>query len=340
MRSIVYHRYGEPSDVLQIQDSADIPRPATGEVLIKVIAAPFLHGSLLAIRGRYRGPRDSSMAPPNGGRQGYEGVGVIEAVGPEIAAGRGLSVGRRVSFFPGLGAWSEKVVVPAAFVTPIDDDIPDKIAAQLHVNPLTAVMLMNAAIEAGVVPGGERAVVLDAAGASVAKLVAALARRRDIPVISIVRSREGARRLSQLLPDVDVVASADPDWLDQLDRVAPPSGLFVGLDAVGGPVGSAILDRLAQGGSLITYGDLSGEPLQANALSFAMRDTHVRGLVVTKWPSLPAQQRAKDFALAVELARERPELFPVAAEYRLEDIAKAARHVEQAGKDGLVLLRP
>ena len=336
MRSIVYHRYGEPSDVLQIQDSADIPRPAAGEVLIKVIAASFLHGSLLAIRGRYRGARDNSITPPNGGRQGYEGVGVIEAVGPEIADSGGLSVGCRVAFFPGLGAWSEKVVVPAAFVTPIDDDIPDKIVAQLHVNPLTAVMLMNAAIEAGVVPGGE----LDAGGASVAKLVAALARRRDIPVISIVRSREGARRLSELLPDVDVVASADPDWLDQLDRVAPPGGPFVGLDAVGGPVGSAVLDRLAQGGSLITYGDLSGEPLQANALSFAMRDTHVRGLVVTKWPSLPAEERPKDFALAVDLARERPELFPVAAEYQLEDIAKAARHVEQAGKDGLVLLRP
>ena len=194
MRSIVYHRYGEPSDVLQIQDSADIPRPAAGEVLIKVIAASFLHGSLLAIRGRYRGARDNSITPPNGGRQGYEGVGVIEAVGPEIADSGGLSVGCWVAFFPGLGAWSEKVVVPAAFVTPIDDDIPDKIVAQLHVNPLTAVMLMNAAIEAGVVPGGERAVVLDAGGASVAKLVAALARRGTYPSsvsCEVARAPEG-----------------------------------------------------------------------------------------------------------------------------------------------------
>ena len=213
MRSIVYHRYGEPSEVLQIEDGVDVPRPDAGEVLIRVIAAPFLHGSLLAVRGRYRGARDRSTAPPNGGRQGYEGIGVIEAVGPEVVADRSLSVGRRVSFFPGPGAWSEKVVVPAAFVTPVDDDIPDKIAAQLHVNPLTAVMLVNAAIEAGVVPGGERAVVLDAGGASVAKLVAALAQRRDIPVISIVRSREGARRLSELLPDIIVIASGDSDWL-------------------------------------------------------------------------------------------------------------------------------
>ena len=35
MRSIVYHHYGEPSNVLQIQDSADFPRPVAGEVLIK-----------------------------------------------------------------------------------------------------------------------------------------------------------------------------------------------------------------------------------------------------------------------------------------------------------------
>ena len=106
MRSIVYHRYGEPSDVLQIQDSADIPRPATGEVLIKVIAAPFLHGSLLAIRGRYRGPRDSSTAPPNGGRQGYEGVGVIEAVGlkSRLAAACQSAAGSLSSRVSGRGA--------------------------------------------------------------------------------------------------------------------------------------------------------------------------------------------------------------------------------------------
>jgi len=340
MRSIVYQHYGEPAEVLRVEDNIDEPIPGTGEVLIGVNATPFLHGSLLAVRGRYRGVRDSSTVPPSDGRQGYEGTGVIEAVGPGVGSDQRLVAGRRVSFFPALGAWSEKVVVPATFVTPVDADIPDAIAAQLHINPLTAVMLLNAAIDVGIAAGGDRAIVLDAGGASVAKFVAALARRRNIPVISIVRRADAAKRLVELFPDITAIATDSVDWLDRLDLAAPPGGLFVGLDAVGGSVGSAILDRLAEGGTLITYGDLSGEPLQANALSFTLRDTHVRGLVVTKWPSFPAEARAQDVALALDLARTRPELFLVAAEYRFEDIARAARHVEQAGKDGLILLKP
>ncbi len=175
MRGVVYHRYGEPADVLGVEE-VEVPTPGEGELLIRVTATPLLHGSVLAVRGRYRSPRDDSKTPPAGGRQGYEGAGVIAAVGPGVAPGHALKPGSRVAFFPGLGAWGEMVVVPAGFVVPVPADLPDRIAAQLHINPLTAVMLVNAAVEAGAASEGDRAIVVDAGASSVGKLVTAIAR--------------------------------------------------------------------------------------------------------------------------------------------------------------------
>jgi len=45
-----------------------------------------------------------------------------------------LKPGTRVAFFPGRGAWSEKAIVSAEYVTEIPDDVSDEAAAQLHVN--------------------------------------------------------------------------------------------------------------------------------------------------------------------------------------------------------------
>lgn len=339
MKAVTYSHYGEPADVLRVEE---IPEPmlGAGDVLVRVQATPFLQGSLLAVRGRYRAPRDVSSTPPAGGRQGYEGVGFIEAIGPAVDASRRLSVGQRVAFFPALGAWSELAVVPATFVMPLPDAIPTEIAAQLHINPMTATMLVRAAIDAGVGEGGDRAIVLDAGGSSVSKFVTAMATARSIPVVSVVRRPAAADELAEQFPGIPFVASDDDGWIERLRAATPAGGLFVGLDAVGGAVGSALLDHIAEGGTFITYGDLSGEPLQANALSFTMRRTQVRGLLVTDWPALPEVLRQRDVAAVLRLASSRPDLFPVAESLPLQRVADAARLVEAPGRNGLVLLRP
>jgi NADPH:quinone reductase-like Zn-dependent oxidoreductase len=174
----------------------------------------------------------------------------------------------------------------------------------------------------------------------VAKLVAAIAERHSVPVVSIVRRRDSIEILKKQLPRATFIASDTEGWEEKVKAAAPAGGFRAGLDSVGGQIGTFVLDSLTNGGTLITYGDLSGAPLQANALSFAMRDTRIRGLVVTKWPANPEKERRADLALAVDFARARSDLFPVAAEFPLSQIADAARAVERPGRDGLVLLHP
>ncbi len=153
MRGIIYDHYGEPNEVLALRDVPNLPEPGTGEVLIRVTSCSVHPGDLLGVRGRYRSPGNTADVAPGGARPGFEGAGVIEGVGSDVDPLRGLAPGVRVAFFPARWAWSERVVAPAQFVTAIPDDISDAAAAQLHVNPMTAVLLLPALEAAGLREG-------------------------------------------------------------------------------------------------------------------------------------------------------------------------------------------
>jgi NADPH:quinone reductase-like Zn-dependent oxidoreductase len=242
----------------------------------------------------------------------------------------------RVAFFPGRGAWGELAVVPAQYVTALPDDVSDDAGAQLHVNPLTAQMLLRAARAAGV--GAHGAMVLTAAGSSVARMLAALALRAGLPVVGLVRSSAGAAVLRDQMPDLAVVATDTPDWQAALDRTLAGQPLRAVFDAVGGELPSDLFLRLDAGGTLVMYGDMTGQPLSIPALLLPMRDLRIEGVSVGRWANLPADQRAEDVRGALALARARPDLFEVAARYDLDDVRAAAAHAQAAGKRGAVLL--
>jgi hypothetical protein len=128
MRSIIYHRYGEPADVLQLTEAPELPAPGKGEVLIRATSRPIHPGDLLGVRGFYRSPGNTTPVGPDGNRPGFEGAGIIEAAGPDVDPASGLAPGKRVAFFPARWAWSDKVLAAARFVTPIPDD------ADIHIN--------------------------------------------------------------------------------------------------------------------------------------------------------------------------------------------------------------
>lgn len=336
MRSIRYHAFGAPEDVLRVVRDPVPPAPAADEVLIRVLARPMHPGDLLGVAGRYRSPLDTTPVQAGGARPGFEGMGVVEAVGSDVDADGRLAPGTRVAFFPGAGAWSERTLVRAEFVTALPAGVSDAIGAQLHVNPLTAQMLLRAAHAAGVGPGA--AMLLTAAGSAVAKLLAALALRAGMPVVGLVRSSAGIKELAGLHPEMAVVATDTPDWRETLTRYLDGTPVRAVFDAVGGALPSELLLRLAPGGALVAYGDMSGEPLRVPALMLPMRDLHLQGVSVGRWAGLPAEQRRDDLRGALDLALHYPHLFEVAASYDLDDVAQAAAHAQRAGKRGAVLL--
>lgn len=196
MRAAVYFNYGKPADVLQAVEVEEPKHPERNEVLIRVLLRPVHHGDLLGISGRYQ---PGATIPTEGVRVGFEGYGLVE----EIGDGVNLKPGDRVAFFPGSGAWGEKITVSAEYVTRIPDSVSDEAAAQLHVNPLTSALLLRAVETAGAKPGRD-VVVLTAAGSAVARLVIGLLLDRGFDVVGIVRREAGAEELNVVFPDLQL----------------------------------------------------------------------------------------------------------------------------------------
>jgi len=52
MKALVFERFGNPAEVLQLKDVA-VPDPGPGQVRIRMIAAPINPSDLLMVRGQY-----------------------------------------------------------------------------------------------------------------------------------------------------------------------------------------------------------------------------------------------------------------------------------------------
>jgi len=335
MKAVVFARFGEPEKVLEFKTLPDPTAPGPGEVVIRVTTRQLHPGNLAMVRGKFKIP-----LPPTGFMiPGADGVGVVEAVGEGVDPAEGVKPGARVMFNPSPGAWAERLKARAELVTPIPDDLPDAIAAQLLPNTVIALLLLRAAQRATPDAGREIPILLTAAGSSVARILTIAARNRGLKLVSAVRSRKGAEILSGRFPDLPVVSTADPDWTDQVRRAAGGRPLQVIADPVGGALVSDLLPLLGDDGAMLFYGALAPEPISLPAIALAHREIMFKGVSSSRWPlTTPAKQRREDVAEAIEIGRAHPEQFDVEADYDLSRFADAIKYIERPGGTGAILI--
>jgi NADPH:quinone reductase len=335
MRGIVLTRFGAPEKVLELKTLPDPPPPGPGEVVVRVTKRVVHPGNLSMIRGHFnlRLPADGFLV------LGADGVGVVEAVGEGVDSARGVKPGARVIFYPSPGAWAERLKTRTELVWPIQDDLPDAIAAQLLANTVIALLLLRAARLAAPDAGRETPIVLTAAGSSVARILTIAAGRRGLKVVSTVRSRKGAKVLSARFPDLTVVSTEDPDWVAQIRRAAGERPLQVIMDPVGGAAVGDLVGLLGDGGTLLLYGGLAPEPITLASIRLASREISFKGVSSSRWlQTTSAEQRTIDVAETIEIGRAAPEQFEVEADYDLARFMDAIEHMERAGRDGAVLI--
>lgn len=325
MRALVQPRFGDPAEVLSVQEVPD-PRPGPGQALVRVVLSPIHNHDLWTARGSY------GFKPEMPARAGTEAVGVVEELGEGV---QGLEVGQRVATGGSFGAWAELIVAPAAGLVPVPDGMPDEAAAQLISMPFSAIALLDS-LE---VSAGDW-IVQNAANGAVGRLVAQLAEARGVNVLGLVRRTAGVEELREQGIG-RVVATDDDDWRDRVREVVGDAPLVAGVDSVGGRAAGDVVSLLAEDGVLVVFGAMASPTLEIGSGDVIFKQVVIKGFWGSKvFPAMARDKRAALMGELVEGIAAGTLTLPVEEVYPLEEIADAARANEAPGRRGKVMLRP
>jgi NADPH:quinone reductase len=324
MRRVRFERFGDPRDVLRVEE---VPPPPTqpGEVLVRMRARPINPADLLTVRGLY-GALPAVPATP-----GNEGMGVVESVGPGV---NGLQAGQRVIPLRTPGTWQELLAVKASSLVPVPDSLGDESAAQFVVNPLSVWIIVTQ--ELALEPG--QWLLQTAAGSSLGHIVRQVAGLRGVRTINVVRRREQADEL-RAQGAGEVICTADEDLGQRVMAITGGVGVPAAIDAVGGEVGGDVVRVLAPGGVMLVYGLLSLEPTPIHGGQMVFRGTSVRGFWLAAWLARASAEQQRGLIREVLGHMAKGAIAPpVEAAYDLGDVMAAVDHAERPGRRGKVLL--
>ena len=324
MRAIIHDEFGDPAEVLSVQDAA-LPEPGPGEVRVRTILAAIHNHDLWTIRGTY------GFKPELPARAGTEAVGVVDALGEGVT---NLEVGQRVAGGT-FGVWAEYFVAKAAGLIPVDDSIPDEAAAQLVSMPFSAISLLDF-LE---LSEGDW-IVQNAANGAVGRLVAQLAPARGINVLGLVRRAAGVEELAAQ-GIRNIVATDSDTWRDEVAAIVGDSPIVAGVDSVGGASSGEVTSLLAENGTLVVFGAMQSPVMEIASGDVIFKQITVKGFwgsVVSK--TMAPEKRGALFGELLGSIRSGALTLPVEAIYSFEDARAASAANAVAGRSGKVLLRP
>jgi NADPH:quinone reductase-like Zn-dependent oxidoreductase len=330
MKSIRFEQYGEPAKVLSVEE-LPLPDPGKGEARVRILASPVNPSDLLYVRGHYAGVQAHFPAPV-----GFEGVGIVDAVGPEV---QNLVTGQRVSVVNGQGGnWAEYSVVPAGELFPAPEEIPDEQVASFVINPASAILMVRRVLA---VPRGEW-LLQSAAGSELGRMIIRLAKRDGIRTLNVVRRHEAVAELERLGADA-VIVSTDGPIDEQVRGIVGPGGVKYAIDPVVGETGTQMFKALHEEGRMLVYGSLTGEPIRVG------EDPRYilagRRILEVYWlgywlPRLEEKERRQLALDIVTLMRDGILETSPGRKYSLDEIGDAVARAETTGREGKVLLVP
>ena len=325
MKQVQFAAFGAPHEVATCIEAADVGAPAADEVVIEVLAFPINPADLLTITGGY------AIRPQLPATLGAECVGRIAAVGSSV---RDLAVGDRVINL-GRDNWCQRRKVPAAQALKVPAAADVLQLAMLKVNPATALLMLRRYVR--LQPGDW--VIQDAANSGVGTNLIKLASADRIRTVNVVRREALIAPLREIGADVVVVDG--PDLAERVQEATGGAAIRLAIDAIGGDMVLRLADCLADGGTVVNYGLLSGQPCRLGAQHTIFKGITLTGfwlqknLVSMARPEL--EQLYADLAARIADGSLRVE---VEATYPIEEIKAALAHAGREGRGGKILVLP
>jgi NADPH:quinone reductase-like Zn-dependent oxidoreductase len=322
-RRLFFSTCGKAEEVLGVE-VFEPRKPAAGEVLVRIEAAPINPADLNLIEGNY-GVKAELPAVP-----GIEGCGVV--VSGESGC---FEAGQRVMFLRRASTWASHVIVPEDTLFTLPEGIDMHQAAMLKVNPATAWSLLHGF--AALKPGDW--VVQNAGNSAVGRCVIQLAREFGVRTVSLVRRPELADELCGLGGDV-VLPDDDASLPEALAHLGGATARLA-FNAVGGESALRLMKMLEDGGTHITYGAMSRKPLTLPNGLLIFRDIRLRGFWLTKWlEQASCEEVTATYEKLAELVNAGRLVQKVDSVFSLEEWAAALERLKDADRNGKVLLVP
>ncbi|MEO1456506.1 MAG: alcohol dehydrogenase family protein [Pseudomonadota bacterium] len=339
MSGVVLTGHGGP-EVLAYRSDLPVPRPAAGEVVVRVGAAGVNNTDINTRTGWYsKGDGDAEDASWTGKPltfpriQGADICGTIAAVGDGVDAGR---IGERVLIEPCLreaegqvlqkawyigsecdGGFAEFARVASRHAYRIERGLSDAEWASFPCSYSTAEnMLTRAAVGAG------ETVLVTGASGGVGSATVQLARARGARVVAVT-SASKAGALTAL--GADATVERDADYKAALGR----DSVDIVVDLVGGPAWPNLLDLLRPGGRYAVAGAIAGPIVPLDLRTLYLKDLSFFGCTVLE------PEVFGNLVKRIEAGQIQP---LVAATYPLREIAEAQAAFQTKGHTGKIVL--
>jgi len=322
INAAVYEKHGNPADVLHVE-TRPWPTPAAGEAVVKMRAAPINPADLNQIEGKYPVRAELRATP------GFEGAGVVTELGAVV---RGLTTGALVILPHNIGTWRDAVAVKAEDLVVVPDGIEPVQAAMLKINPLTAWRLLHDYVD---LQKGDW-LIQNAANSAAGRDIIQIAHELGYKTVNVVRRTELIDELHT--EGGDVVLVDDENLREEVKSATSGASIRLGLNSVGGDSALRLANCLAPGGTLVSFGAMSLQPLKIPTGLLIFKDLRFRGIWINKcYDNATPSERMETFQPLFEMARRGLLKTKVEKAYPLSEVKAAVVHAAQGKRSGKII---
>ena len=252
MKVIEITSFGAPG-VLKLGERPD-PEPATGEVLIRVVASGVNRPDVLQRMGNYPVPPGASNIP------GLEVAGEIIAGDTHAMAAAGLNIGDRVCALVAGGGYAELCVAPVGQCLPVPGDLTDVEAASL---PETFFTVWSNVFGRASLQVGE-SLLIQGGSSGIGVTAVQIAKALGATVLVTAGSDEKCAACLTLGAH-HAINYKTSDFAEEVRKLTNGKGVDVILDMVGGSYVAREVECLAEDGRLAIIAVQGGVKAEFNA---------------------------------------------------------------------------
>jgi NADPH:quinone reductase-like Zn-dependent oxidoreductase len=305
MHAIRIHQFGGPETLKD--DTLPLPKPGTGEVLVRIMAASVNPVDIKIREGKFPRVGDDDL-PVTIGR---DLSGMVEALGDNT---KNIRVGDAVFALLGWdrGAYAQHVVLKHDELAPKPKNLSHVEAASV---PLAALTAWQGMVDHGKLKKGQRVLIHGGAG-GVGHFAVQIAKAKGAWVVTTCSQRDidFVRRLGADRA-IDYKAEQFEDAVQDIDLV---------YDLVGGETQDRSFKVLKQGGALIST---LQEPDKAKALA--------KNITIARYMTEPDADELAEIGKLLSDGEIKPAIF---ATYPLADAAKAESALDKNHVQGKIVL--